>query len=217
MMRSLSNIVICFDLDDTLYKEIDYLKSAFAEIASYVRHPEAKEQMLNWYNTGDNTFTKLIEIYGLNISVADLLKIYREHIPSISLDVGVKELLVDLKSKGAMLGIITDGRKVTQHNKINALSLKRYLDMVIISEEIGTEKPSLVNYKIVMERFSGKEKFIYVGDNTQKDFLAPNKLGWDTICLLDNGCNIHKQVFDLPKEFLPKVQIGNIKELVKLI
>ena len=27
--------VVCFDLDDTLYKEIDYLKSAYREIASY--------------------------------------------------------------------------------------------------------------------------------------------------------------------------------------
>ena len=27
--------VICFDLDDTLYKEIDYLKSAYREIAGY--------------------------------------------------------------------------------------------------------------------------------------------------------------------------------------
>lgn len=27
--------VICFDLDDTLYKEIDYLKSAYREIAEY--------------------------------------------------------------------------------------------------------------------------------------------------------------------------------------
>ncbi len=27
--------VVCFDLDDTHYKEIDYLKSACKEIASY--------------------------------------------------------------------------------------------------------------------------------------------------------------------------------------
>ena len=31
-----NNICVIFDLDDTLYKEIDYLKSAYREIASLV-------------------------------------------------------------------------------------------------------------------------------------------------------------------------------------
>ena len=48
-MPFLSDTVICFDLDDTLYKEIDYLKSAYKEIAVWVGHPEAAEQMLDWY------------------------------------------------------------------------------------------------------------------------------------------------------------------------
>ena len=30
-------------------------------------------------------------------------------------------------------------------------------------------------------------------DNPDKDFIAPNNLGWTSICLIDKGLNIHKQ------------------------
>ena len=239
-MPFLSDTVICFDLDDTLYKEIDYLKSAYREIAMSVGHPEAAVRMLDWYYAKENAFEKLIETYGLSITITDCLKIYRNHFPEISLDAGVKEFLVELKDNGAKLGLISDGRSITQRNKIKALgwakgttratinSMTGVLqtgidsdysdndynlkfngddDNIIISEEFGSEKPSLKNYQVVMDKFSEQQKFIYVGDNPAKDFIAPNQLGWDSVCLLDDGRNIHKQDFDLPKGYLPKERI----------
>ena len=59
--------------------------------------------------------------------------------------------------------------------------------------------------------------FIYIGDNTKKDFIAPNKLGWETICLRDNGLNIHQQNFNLDSSFLPKYMINNLAEIVKIV
>lgn len=206
-MPFLSDTVICFDLDDTLYKEIDYLKSAYREIAMSVGHPEAAVRMLDWYYAKENAFEKLIETYGLSITITDCLKIYRNHFPEISLDAGVKEFLVELKDNGAKLGLISDGRSITQRNKIKALGLEGLFDIEIISEEFGSEKPSLKNYQVVMDKFSEQQKFIYVGDNPAKDFIAPNQLGWDSVCLLDDGRNIHKQDFDLPKGYLPKERI----------
>lgn len=64
-----------------------------------------------------------------------------------------------------------------------------------------------------MKKFPDCSDFTYVGDIPQKDFLAPNSLGWNTICLLD-GQNIHKQDFSLPKEYLPKVRINSLYEIV---
>ena len=55
--------------------------------------------------------------------------------------------------------------------------------------------------------------FIYVGDNTAKDFLYPNQHGWKTVCLLDDGQNIHKQSFDLAPEYRPQAIIHNLLEL----
>lgn len=211
----MEDYVICFDLDDTLYKEIDYLKSAYKEIAESVGHPEAADQMLDWYQAGKNAFKKLIETYNLTVDIADLLKIYREHYPDIHLDEGVKEYLDSLKEYGAKLGLISDGRSLTQRNKIKALGLEGFFDIEIISEEFGSEKPCLKNFQTVMEMFPERKVFVYVGDNTAKDFIAPNKLGWRTVCLAQDGRNIHKQDMSLSKEYMPQRVITNLEETIR--
>ena len=213
-MPCMSDTVICFDLDDTLYKEIDYLKSDYREIAETVGHPEAVQQMMDWYHEGKNVFEELIQAYGLGVSVADCLKIYRNHYPNITLENEVKEYLEELKGRGAKLGIITDGRSLTQRNKIKALGLEELMDSIIISEEFGSEKPDERNYKVVMEQFPDGREFVYVGDNPQKDFVAPNALGWRTYCVKDDGGNIHRQDFSLAKEYMPQYVVKSINEVL---
>lgn len=211
----MEDYVICFDLDDTLYKELDYLKSAYKEIAESVGHPEAADQMLDWYQAGENAFKKLIDAYGLTVSIGGLLKIYREHYPDIHLDEGVKEFLVGLKEDGAKLGLISDGRSLTQRNKIKALGLEGFFDIEIISEEFGSEKPCLKNYQAVMDKFPERKVFVYVGDNTAKDFVAPNQLGWRTVCLTQDKRNIHRQNMTLAKEYMPQRVITNLEDTIK--
>ncbi len=212
-MPYMSDTVICFDLDDTLYKEIDYLKSAYEEIAEKIGHLEAVPQMIGWYHEGKNVFAELIVKYRLKLTVNDCITIYRNHYPTISLERGVVEFLVEAKKTGCIVGLITDGRSVSQRNKISALGLKGIFDIEVISEEFGSEKPDERNYRVVMERYLGCKRFIYVGDNPKKDFLAPNHLGWETVCLMDNGSNIHQQDFGLTEEYLPKRMIHRISEL----
>lgn len=210
----MNQLVVCFDLDDTLYKEIDFLKSAYSEIASSVGHPEAVSQMMEWYYEKKNVFAGLICAFDLNVSVNDLLKMYRNHYPNISLDAGVMGFLQELKENGAKLGLITDGRSVSQRNKIKALGLNGFFDIEVISEEFGSEKPDFRNYQAVMDAFPERKYFIYVGDNPAKDFIAPNQLGWDTYCLKQDKRNIHPQTFSVEREKLPHHVINSIKEIV---
>lgn len=214
-MPFLSDTVVCFDLDDTLYKEIDYLKSAYREVASVAGHPEVAPQMLDWYYVKENTFQKLIETYGLSITIEECLKIYRNHLPVISLDAEVKEYLEKLKEAGAKLGLISDGRSITQKNKLKALGLEGFFDKIVISEELGSEKPNTRNYQVVMDEFPERKRFLYVGDNPLKDFIAPNKLGWRTYCLKNDGRNIHGQYMSLPKEYMPNYVINKLEEIIK--
>lgn len=210
----MNQLVVCFDLDDTLYKEIDYLKSAYVEIAKTVGHPEAVPQMVDWYHDGKNVFAELINTYGLDITIGECLQMYRNHYPNISLDAGVKEFLEELKENGAKLGLITDGRSISQRNKIKALGLEGFFDIEIISEEFGSEKPDFRNYQAVMDAFPERKYFIYVGDNPAKDFIAPNQLGWDTYCLKQDKRNIHPQTFSVEREKLPHHVVNSIKEIV---
>ena len=38
-------------------------------------------------------------------------------------------------------------------------------------------------------------------------------MGWLTICLNDQGNNIHKQDFSLPNEFLPDIRVSSWQEI----
>lgn len=222
--------VICFDLDDTLSKEIDYLKSAYREIAQYAAAPcegcsdsvsilaeKAYVAMLEAYQRGENAFVALNAFLGVQNPVNEYLGIYRNHVPEIRLPDEVRDVLVKLKAEGCVIGLITDGRCVQQRHKIEALGLAEFVaeEDIVISEEFGSEKPALANYDYFMKRYPEAEEFVYVGDNVKKDFIAPNALGWMTVCLKDDGRNIHKQDFaSVPAEALPKRVIESLSDLV---
>ena len=222
--------VICFDLDDTLCKEIDYLKSAYREIAEYaaehchgcsapvsVLAHKAYEVMLAAYNGRLNAFEELNKFLGLDLPIADYLYIYRNHKPNIALYEAVVRTLDALKAEGVRIGLITDGRSVQQRNKIEALGMGRWIknEDIVISEGFGSEKPALANYEFFMKRYPECQDFTYVGDNPRKDFIAPNALGWMTVSLKDDGRNIHRQDFtSTPAQALPKKKIKSLKELI---
>lgn len=222
--------VVCFDLDDTLYKEIDFLKSGYRKVAELVEKRygidawTAYDQMMVWYLRRENAFAKLNEKYGINNPIEDYLNVYRYHHPSLTLPQDVKGVLTTLKEAGCELGVITDGREITQKQKIEALGLSEWIcpDLVMINEDKKYFKPNHWSFDRMMlqcyEKYPNSElAFYYVGDNPAKDFLAPNELGWTTVCLLDDGRNIHKQDFDVAVEYLSQLKIMDIKELFEIL
>lgn len=186
--------VICFDLDDTLYNEIDFLRSGYKFIAGQLEHEWQSlfDHMINLYSSGKNAFEYVSKVYDLSIS--EQLEIYRSHQPDISPFPGVKKIFKDIDSYSGKIAVLTDGRSITQRHKIQALGLNSWIDEIIISEESGYEKPDPYNFNMVTDRFPD-HKYSYIGDNPSKDFVVPNKLGWETICVRDNGKNIHDQSF----------------------
>jgi putative hydrolase of the HAD superfamily len=211
------NSVFIFDLDDTLYSEYDYVCSAFSQISEYFIKLDQSiyHKMISLFDQGQNVFEYLIKNYpNVTNDKEYLLTIYRNHIPQISLNEEVKVFLRHVEVKKYKKGLLTDGRSVTQRNKILSLGLSKYFDLIVISEEFGSEKPSVENYR-AFECLSKSARFIYVGDNPSKDFVAPNSLGWLTVCAKDNGRNIHKQDFTLPDKFLPKVIVRDFSELMQ--
>lgn len=213
---------IIFDLDDTLYKEIEFLKSGYRVVADYIMQEyhiaeDPYNDMLNYYNQNLNVFETVNIQYCLPIPISTYLSLYRNHKPTLSIPSDTEKVLSALRLRGCILGIITDGRSITQQNKIHALKLNRLIssDDILISEEFGSEKPDERNFAYFNARYPNK-KFTYVGDNPQKDFFGANRLGWETICLLNNGRNIHRQNFNIPTEYLPKIRIDKISQILEI-
>jgi len=61
------------------------------------------------------------------------------------------------------------------------------------------------------------EEYYYIGDNFNKDFYAPNILGWTTIGVLNSGNNIHSQNHNQSSDYLPKFLVDNLLEVKSII
>lgn len=217
-----NNSIVIFDLDDTLYKEIDFLKSAYHEIAFIVAERggvgDIYEQMLSLYIEKQDVFQYVEEKTKGQINKEELLRLYRCHVPNICLNGDTKKCLNMLHDSGILLGIITDGRSLTQRNKIRALGLEQWIldENILISEEFGFEKPSQENF-LYFERKYPNMRYFYVGNSPIKDFKGANELGWTTICLLNSGDEIHTQDFQLDSIFLPKLKVRRLSDICNII
>ncbi|MFI1743919.1 HAD family hydrolase [Thalassobellus sediminis] len=217
MIIKIKNTVVVFDLDDTLYNELDYLKSAYRHISKILTKKDGWEflyaQMFSLYRNKKDVFSFLCNTF--KVEKEFLLNEYRNHIPDIKPFDRVINLLKEIKKKNGKIAIITDGREITQTNKINKLGLKKFLDLIVISEVVGTEKPNENNYKIIESHFPNYN-YIYIGDNIKKDFITPNIRKWKTVGLIDNGLNIHNDdsFFISEKPFLPNYFINSYNEII---
>jgi len=210
------NSFFVFDLDDTLFREIDFLKSAYRHIAQKIA-PYTRagiyDEMWRRYQNKENVFAWLVQQYQSQmdgLTVEWLLQEYREHIPAIALIDGTAAFINELQQRQVPMGIITDGRSCTQRNKLKALNILNCFNDIIISEEFGSEKPDERNYLYFNTKYPASE-FYFVGDNTQKDFIVPFKLGWKTICIKDAGSNIHKQ--NLSCNPLPDYIVSSLNDI----
>ena len=176
--------VIVFDLDDTLYNEIDYVKSGFRQIAKLLPGVDnAAEKLYKLFKQGKRPIDELLSEEDLNSESlkADCLTAYRNQIPEITLSSDVKNLLHRLKVNGYRLGLITDGRIEGQKAKIKALELDKIIDKIIVTDELGGieyRKPNPKAFELMKDYFSVRfGEMCYIGDNLSKDFIAPDMLG----------------------------------------
>lgn len=190
--------VVGFDLDDTLIPEVQFLMSGSHYIAKWLheKHPDLPEyRILATMRTAimnrQNHYSaleRLLEEYNLKecIDMKEVVAEFRNHQPDPTIyhfPPSVIELLETLKHNTEIRTVlITDGRRVTQRNKIKAADLQRYFadSDIYISEETGHDKTDPDTFLRVMEKYAGATEFYYIGDNPNKDFLHPSRLGWIT-------------------------------------
>lgn len=96
-----------------------------------------------------------------------------------------KPMLQELKDKELKLGIITNGKSETQRSKIKLLGFEEIFDEIIVSEEVGSEKPDTKPFEIMSERLGiAPENLIYVGDFPVNDIEASRKAGYTPVWVM---------------------------------
>lgn len=93
----------------------------------------------------------------------------------------VEESLLALKEKGFRLGIISNFAP-TLTRILEQKGILHYFDPVIVSTEVGLEKPNPQIFQLALEQ-SGllAEEVLYVGDHDINDIWAPAQIGMNAV------------------------------------
>ncbi|MFB0524841.1 MAG: HAD family hydrolase [Phycisphaerae bacterium] len=202
---------VVFDLDDTLYDEVEYCRSGFSSVAEFLcyrassisagrltaEHRASAEDIFDvlWkqFHAGNrkNTLNAALDELGIEYDdnlIQVLINIYRNHVPKITLPDDSRDVLSQLSSK-YILALLTDGFLPAQQLKVQALGIERYFKCIIYTEQLGPDqsgwKPSPVGFEKLMKTLNARaENIAYIADNEKKDFIAPNKLGFLTIQII---------------------------------
>ena len=213
---------VVFDMDDTLYKEEEYILSGLEAIDHWVQNHFNSIGFYNYaielFKKGERKFifdkvlAKMNLIYDKRL-ILNLVNIYRNHKPDIKLLEDASWVLENFSE--VKLGLITDGYYVSQMQKIKALSLESMFDSIILSDKYGRDnwKPSKLPYeKARLQLQCEHHECVYIGDNIKKDFITAKKLGWRTIHVLRNEGIYSAETMEL--DYHAHYQIKDLTELI---
>ncbi|GAA3409213.1 HAD-IA family hydrolase [Paenibacillus hodogayensis] len=89
----------------------------------------------------------------------------------------VKESLERLKLAGYRLGVVSNFAP-TLKSILRHKGILDYFDPVIVSTEVGLEKPNPAIFRLALEQAGlSPEETLYVGDHDKNDIWAPNQAG----------------------------------------
>ncbi|MBN2244047.1 MAG: HAD family hydrolase [Acidobacteria bacterium] len=179
---------LIFDLDDTLYREMDFVESGYRAVARYVSERTGRDfhtlyrMMVDTLHTGGR-YRVLCAVKEKcpadSIAIKDMVSVYRRHSPEIRLYPGYAGLLKALSERYRM-GIITDGIPEVQERKVRALRLEGLMDRILYTWKYGEEKqkPHPHSFRLMLRWLEiPAENALYVGDNPMKDCAGASGAG----------------------------------------
>ena len=216
-------MILIFDLDDTLYDERQFVESGFRAVAAMAQQRWQLDaaagfqrlcQLLDSRGRG-RIFDEWLAPHNLatKTNIRDCVRSYRLHKPALTLPQAHRDMLQSLPGP---LYLVTDGHKVVQQNKLEALGLAPYFKRMFITHRFGIKhaKPSTYCFELIQKAEQCRwQDLVYIGDNPAKDFVNLNKKGAQTVRIL-TGC--HKDVQAKPG-YDAKTRLHTLTELMPLL
>jgi putative hydrolase of the HAD superfamily len=198
---------IVFDLDDTLYPAQAFVRSGFVAIARTLAAERGLSSLrvIRTLSRSRRThpgreIQALCAAAGLPLSlVPALVRVLREHAPSIRLPVRSRRVLAALRPSWR-IGVLTNGRPSIQRRKVAALGLDGLVDVVVFAREWGNGhgKPDAAPFHAVLcDLRASPSSAVFVGDDVAADMQGAAAVGMRTIHLLTRGtcagksCGVH--------------------------
>ncbi|GAA0309403.1 putative hydrolase of the HAD superfamily [Gracilibacillus halotolerans] len=197
---------IVFDLDDTLYNQLDPFRIATNKILPvtftdqemeefYLVSRKYSDEVFEAQMKGEITALELqtyrimmaCKDFGCPIDQETAHKFQNEYVfqqRQIKPFQEVEILLSQLKNAGKQLAILTNGEYYHQLMKIQQLKLHRWIpeENFFISGALGVSKPDTQVFDIVEEKLKAKkDTMVYIGDSFQNDVIGAKQSGWKVI------------------------------------
>lgn len=206
---------VFFDLDDTLYDFAACSNEALRKL--YAAHGELKSIFNNFGDFSDAYHTlnsELWRLYHANAIERSYLKterfgqLLRQSMPPAEaralaqkLDEEYLWLLSEqgttvagafetlrILSKHYLIGILSNGFIDTQYRKLRHSGLDRYVQRMVVSDEIGIQKPAKAIFDHALrETGADEETSVMIGDNPETDIKGAIEAGWKDIYFNPHG------------------------------
>ncbi len=128
-------------------------------------------------------FADVFAKHNIDVDAASFNTDYMNSIPKYAeLIAGADDLLKYLKGKASLI-IMTNGAEKPQNQKMAKVNITDYFDHVIISDNVGKPKPSLVIFEYMMDLLPdvSKSDVLLIGDSLSSDIKGGVEFGLDTI------------------------------------
>lgn len=200
---------VFFDLDDTLW---DFTANSMEALEYlYISEKILQDVFPNFEsfsNAYHNINSSLWELYHAGQISRDFLKAERfesllrsdlntfsAHNEAVRLDSkylnvlaeipriveGAEDVLTEI-SKFSLIGIVSNGFLSTQYRKLEVSGLQRFIQRMIVSDEIGIQKPAKAIFDYALaETGAFRDRAIMIGDNPDADIRGAIEAGWKAI------------------------------------
>jgi len=199
---------VIFDLDNTL---LDREKSIFNLSKKlhkkYVQPQYSQQQVFlnlitadgDGYQNRKDRYEHLLKVlpWSTTPSFGEYEEFWDSEFPKSSeLMSGAIELLEFLQKLDYKLAIITNGKTSVQYCKIESTKIKKYFDVIHISDEVECKKPDKEIFYLTLKKLEiNANQAIYVGDHPTNDIYGSINAGLQAIwiegyCLWDETLQI---------------------------
>jgi len=128
---------------------------------------------------------------------------------------GAFEALEAIKKDGYRLGMIANGGSANIRSIIGKTGLEDYFNHIVISEEVGVEKPYQKIFDVALAKLGVKpEDSVMIGNNIDADILGANRVGMKSVWFKWNAR--YKDTIDSNQE-KPDFIINRLSQLPSLI
>ena len=157
-------------------------------------------------------FEKIIEEFDLKYNPYEISELYLKKLGEGIFPFEATEKLCEYLHSKYKVGIVTNGIKEVQYSRIENSEIAKDIDKIIISDEVGVNKPDKRIFEYAMNYFEimDKSEVIMIGDSLGADIKGGQNAGIDTCWV-----NLRNNVNDTG--IIPKYEVNKLEKLFEIL